>query len=181
MRVTPADTLFDIADLSRLWVLADVYESDLPSIRPGMVGEVRVTYLPGETWAGPITWISPTVEETTRTVKVRIEVDNRGEQLKPDMFVDVLLRSGEGMSLAVPESAVIDVGDRRIVFLDRGDGRLEPREVELGVKAGDLYPVVSGLALGDRVVTSANFLIDSESSLKAAIDSMRGEGAAHRH
>jgi Cu(I)/Ag(I) efflux system membrane fusion protein len=181
MRVTPADTLFDIADLSHLWVLADVYESDLPSIRPGMGGEVSVTYLPGETWRGPITWISPTVEETTRTVKVRIEVDNLGEHLKPDMFVDVLLRSQAGVALAVPQSAVINVGDRKIVFLDRGEGRFEPREVELGVKAGDVYPVIEGLVLGDRVVTSANFLIDSESSLKAAIDSMRAQGPEHRH
>jgi Cu(I)/Ag(I) efflux system membrane fusion protein len=181
MRVTPADTLFDIADLSHLWVLADVYESELPSIRLGMVGEARVTYLPGEVWKGPITWIAPTVEETTRTVKVRFEVDNSGEHLKPDMFVDVFLRAGDGVALALPQSAVIDAGDRKIVFLDRGEGRFEPREVTLGVKAGDVYPVITGLARGDRVVTSANFLIDSESSLKAAIDAMTTAGPQHRH
>jgi Cu(I)/Ag(I) efflux system membrane fusion protein len=179
MRVTPADTLFDIADLSRLWVFADVYESELPSIRLGMVGEARVTYLPGEAWRGPITWIAPTVEETTRTIKVRIEVDNRGEQLKPDMFVDVFLRSAEGVALVVPQSAVIVAGDRNVVFLDRGEGRFEPREVTLGVKAGETYPVIRGLALGDRVVTSANFLLDSESSLKGAIESMRAQGHQH--
>ncbi|HUL80431.1 MAG TPA: efflux RND transporter periplasmic adaptor subunit, partial [Vicinamibacteria bacterium] len=171
-RVTPQDTLFDIVDLSHLWVLADVYASDLPSIREGMVGEVRVSYLPGRAWRGRVTWISPVMEEKTRTVKVRLEVDNTGDDLKPDMFVDVYLKVGEGTGLVVPESAVIDTGDRKIVFLDHGDGRLEPRAVTLGVKQGDAYPVASGLAAGDRVVTAANFLIDSESSLKAAIASL---------
>jgi Cu(I)/Ag(I) efflux system membrane fusion protein len=181
MRVTPADTLFDIADLSRLWVFADIYESDLPAIRLGMMGEARVTYLPGEIWRGPITWVAPTVEETTRTVKVRIEVDNRGEHLKPDMFVDVFLRAGSGRFLAVPQSAIIVAGDRNLVFLDRGEGRFEPREVILGAKAKDVYPVAEGLSLGDRVVTSANFLLDSESSLQGAIEAMKAQGSEHRH
>ena len=172
MRVTPADTLFDIADLSQLWVLADVYESDLPSVRIGMEGALSVPYLPGKTWRGPVTYIAPTVEEKTRTIKVRIEVANRGEELKPDMFADVFLESDLGSGLIVPDSAVIDTGDRRIVFVDREDGRLEPREVQLGAKLGDRVQVVSGLAEGDRIVTSANFLLDSESSLKAALGVM---------
>jgi membrane fusion protein, copper/silver efflux system len=181
-RVTPQDTLFDIADLSHLWVLADVYASDLPSIREGMVGEVRVSYLPGRAWKGRVTWISPVMEEKTRTVKVRLEVDNTGDDLKPDMFADVYLKLGEGTGLVVPESAVIDTGDRKIVFLDHGDGRLEPRAVTLGVKQGDSYPVSSGLVAGDRVVTAANFLIDSESSLKAAIASLGAPASGeHRH
>ncbi len=181
-RVTPQDTLFDIADLSHLWILADVYESDLPSIREGMVGEVRVSYLPGRAWKGRVTWISPVMEEKTRTVKVRLEVDNTGDDLKPDMFADVYLKVGEGTGLVVPESAVIDTGDRKIVFLDHGDGRLEPREVTLGVEQGDSYPVSSGLADGDRVVTAANFLVDSESSLKAAIASLGAPASGeHRH
>jgi multidrug efflux pump subunit AcrA (membrane-fusion protein) len=181
-RVTPQDTLFDIADLSHLWVLADVYESDLPSIRTGMVGEVRVTYLPGRSWRGPVTWISPVLEEKTRTVKVRLEVENTGDDLKPDMFADAYLKVGEGTGLVVPESAVIDTGDRKIVFLDHGDGRLEPRAVTLGVKQGDAYPVSSGLAAGDRVVIAANFLVDSESSLKAAIASLGAPVSdEHRH
>jgi Cu(I)/Ag(I) efflux system membrane fusion protein len=172
MRVMPADTLFDIADLSSLWVLADVYESDLPSVRLGMVGEVSVPYIPGRTWRGPVTYIAPTVEEKTRTIKVRIEVANAGEELKPDMFADVFLESARGSGVVVPESAVIDAGDRRLVFLDRGEGRFEPREVKLGARVSGGFEVLAGLAEGDRVVTSANFLLDSESSLKAALSAM---------
>ncbi len=177
MRVMPADTLFDIADLSRLWVLADVYTSDLPAIRVGMQAEVSVTFLPGKTWRGPVTYIAPTVEEKTRTVKVRVEVDNRDDALKPDMFADVLLRTDLGTGLVVPESAVIDSGDRQIVFIDQSDGRLEPREVLLGAKLAQGYQVIKGLASGDRVVTSANFLLDSESSLKAALSAMSSSPA----
>lgn len=174
MRITPADTLFDIADLSSLWVLADVYESDLPNVRVGMQAEITVPFLPGRTWRGPVTYIAPTVEEKTRTIKVRVEVANAGGLLKPDMFADVFLKTGLGEGLVVPESAVIDAGDRRIVFLDREGGMLEPREVRLGAKTPGGYQVLSGLAEGDRVVTSANFLIDSESSLKAALAAMTG-------
>ncbi len=172
MRVMPSDTLFDIADLSHLWVLADVYESDLPAIRLGMAAEVTVPYLPDKTWRGPVTYIAPTVEEKTRTVKVRIEVDNQADSLKPDMFADVFLRVDLGMGLIVPDSAVINAGDRALVFLDHPDGRLEPREVQLGAKLPSGFQVLRGLAAGDRIVTAANFLLDSESSLKAALSSM---------
>jgi Cu(I)/Ag(I) efflux system membrane fusion protein len=109
------------------------------------------------------------VEEKTRTVKVRLEVDNTGDDLKPEMFADVELRDDRGKGLLVPDDAVIDAGDRRLVFLDRGEGRYEPREVELGVRMGRGFQVLSGLAEGDRVVVSANFLLDSESSLRAAL------------
>jgi Cu(I)/Ag(I) efflux system membrane fusion protein len=172
MRVTPADALFDIADLSQLWVLADVYESDLPSVRLGMRARLTVPYLPGKTWTGPVTYIAPTVEEKTRTIKVRVEVENRGEELKPDMFADVLLLADLGVGLVVPESAVINAGDRQIVFLDAEGGRLQPREVQLGAKVADGFQVLRGIAEGDRVVVSANFLLDSESSLKAALSAM---------
>jgi Cu(I)/Ag(I) efflux system membrane fusion protein len=178
MRVTPADTLFDVADLTQLWVLADVYESDLPSVRIGMEAEIGVPYLPGKKWRGPVTYVAPTVEEKTRTVKVRIEVVNRGEELKPDMFADVLLEADLGTGLVVPEDAVINAGQRLLVFLDREGGRLEPREVQTGPRISEGFVVLSGLAEGDRVVTSANFLVDSESSLKAAIASMAPRGSA---
>ena len=173
MRVTPADTLFDIADLSRLWVLADVYESDLPLVQVGMEGELTVPYLPGKKWRGSVTYINPTVEEKTRTVKVRLELENKGEELKPDMFADVFLRADLGVGLLAPEGAVVDSGGRKLVFLDRGEGRFEPREVQLGVKVGSGFQVLSGLSEGDLVVTSANFLLDSESSLRAALSAMR--------
>jgi len=178
MRVMQADTLFDIADLSHLWVLADVYVSDLSAIRLGMQAEVSAAYLPGQTWRGPVTYIAPTVDEKTRTIKVRVEVDNRDAALKPDMFADVLLKTDLGKGLVVPESAVIDAGDRKLVFLDRADGRLEPRQVQIGATLPDGLQVLSGLAQGDRVVTSANFLLDSESSLKAAISTMAAPPAS---
>jgi Cu(I)/Ag(I) efflux system membrane fusion protein len=185
MRVTPADTLYDIADLSQLWVLADVYESDLPLVSLGMRGEVSVPYLPGRRFEGAVSYIAPTVEEKTRTVKVRLDVPNPGEVLKPDMFADVTLSAELGRGLALPEGAVIDTGARKLVFVDREDGRLEPREVRLGVKVGSEYQVLSGLAAGERVATSANFLLDSESSLRAALAGLAGSPApaapAHRH
>lgn len=172
MRVTPMDILFDMADLSHLWVLADIYESDLPAVRVGMQGELSVPYEPGRVWRGPVTYIAPTVEEKTRTVKVRIEIDNVGDRLKPEMFADVLLRAALGKGLIVADDAIVNAGDRKLVFLDRADGTLVPREVVLGPKVGGGSQVLQGLAAGDRVVTSANFLLDSESSLKAALFAM---------
>jgi Cu(I)/Ag(I) efflux system membrane fusion protein len=178
MRVTPADTLFDIADLSRVWVLADTYESDLPLVRIGMPGELTAPYLPGRSFKGPVTYVNPTVEEKTRTVKLRIELANEGRLLKPDMFVDVRLRADLGTGLSVPESAVIDSGGRTLVFLDRGEGRFDPREVSLGVRAGAGFQVLAGLEDGDRVVTSANFLLDSESSLRSVLSEMAAPAAS---
>jgi Cu(I)/Ag(I) efflux system membrane fusion protein len=172
MRVTPPDVLFDIADLEAVWILADVYELDLATVELGMAAEVTLPYQPGRTWRGRVTFINPLVDPGTRTVKVRVEVANEDHALKPDMFADVVLRRGLGDALFVPESAVLKPGDRQIVFLDRGDGRLEPREIETGERVEGGYAVLSGLAEGDKVVTSANFLIDSESSLRAALSSM---------
>jgi RND family efflux transporter MFP subunit len=172
MRVTPADILFDIADLSAVWILADVYESDLATVELGMAAEVTLPYRPGRTWRGTVAFVNPIVEPGTRTVKVRIEVANGDSALKPDMFADVVLRRELGDALFVPESAVLKPGERQLVFLDRGDGRLEPREIETGARVEGGYAVLSGIAEGDKVVTSANFLIDSESSLKAVLASM---------
>jgi RND family efflux transporter MFP subunit len=172
MRVTPADILFDIADLSAVWILADVYESDLATVELGMAAEVTLPYQPGRTWRGTVAFVNPIVDPGTRTVKVRIEVENGDYVLKPDMFADVVLRRELGDALFVPESAVLKAGDRPIVFLDLGDGRLAPREIETGARVEGGYAVSSGIAEGDKVVTSANFLIDSESSLKAVLSSM---------
>ena len=178
MRVMPADTVFEIADLSHVWVLADVYESDLRSVRLGMPAAITLSYQPGREWRGQVANIAPTVDGATRTVKVRIDVPNRGGALKPDMFGDVDLRVDEGSGLVVPDSAVIDTGDRRLVFLDRPDGTIEPRAIEVGAKLADGYQVLRGLAKGDRVVTSANFLLDSESSLKAALSALTAPAPA---
>jgi RND family efflux transporter MFP subunit len=180
MRVTPADTLYDIADLSHLWVMADVYEYTLPTLTLGTEGRIEVASIPGRHWKGAVTYISPTVEEKTRTIKVRLDVDNAGGELKPGMFADVFLNVDRGEGVVVPDGAVINAGDRRLVFLDRGEGRFEPREVKLGIKVNGsgLLQVLSGLSEGDRVVTAANFLLDSESSLRAALSGMSPEKAA---
>ena len=172
-RVMPSDSLFDIADLSHLWVMADVYEQDLAAVRLGTPAALSVTYLSGEKWTGTVTWIAPMVEEKTRTVKVRIEVDNSGERLKPEMFADVALRvAAAERSVVVPEGALIRSGERNLVFVDDGDGHFSPREVEVGRKGAVGVEIKHGLAQGERVVTSANFLLDSESSLKAAVAAM---------
>jgi hypothetical protein len=172
MRVTPADILFDIADLSAVWILADVYESDLATVELGMAAEVTLPYQPGRTWRGTVAFVNPLVEPGTRTVKVRIEVANGDYALKPDMFADVVLRRELGDALFVPESAVLKPGERQIVFVDLGDGRLAPREIVTGARVAGGYAVLSGIVEGDQVVTSANFLIDSESSLKAALSAL---------
>ncbi|MBK5256576.1 MAG: efflux RND transporter periplasmic adaptor subunit [Vicinamibacteria bacterium] len=173
MRVTPADSLFDIVDLSHLWVLADVYEADLSSIRLGMSAVIETPSAPGRKLRGQVTFISPTVEASTRTTKVRIEIDNPGGLLKPDMFADVSLHVDLGSVIVVPQDAVIDAGDRKLAFVDIGEGRYEPRELTLGAKATSGYVVISGLSEGERVVVAANFLIDSESSLRAAVQAMK--------
>jgi RND family efflux transporter MFP subunit len=179
MRVMPTDTLFVIADLSHVWVMADVYDSDLSTVRLGMPAEVTVSYQPGRTWRGAVTNIAPTVDEKTRTIKVRIEVANEGGALKPDMFTDVMLTTDMGRGLVVPDGAVIDTGERKLVFLDRPDGTIEPREIEVGVRLPEGYQVLKGLARTDRVVTAANFLLDSESSLKAALSALTTPAPSH--
>lgn len=177
MRVVPADTIFEIADLSQVWVLAHVYETDFRAVRLGLPAAVTLSYQPGREWHGRVSYIAPTVDPATRTIEVRIDVPNQGGALKPDMFADVVLRVDEGAGLVVPDGAVIDTGDRRLVFLDRQDGTIEPRAIEVGTKLADGYQVLRGLAKGDRVVTSANFLLDSESSLKAAIAALTSPAA----
>lgn len=168
-RITTADPLFEVTDLGRVWILADVYEQDLPAVRVGSPGVVRASAVPGREWKGSVSFITPALDPVTRTVKVRLEADNPGLALKPEMLVEVSFEGGRGRGLVVPEAAVLDSGERRLVFLDRGEGRYEPREVTLGSRTASGYEVVSGLARGDRVITAGNFLLDSESSLKAAL------------
>ena len=171
-RVMPGDSLFEIGGLSRVWVLADVYEYELPFVHVGQSAEITLSDYPGRQWRGRITFIAPVVDEKTRTVKVRIELANPEGILKPDMFADVSIEESVGEVVAVPEDAVLSTGSRAIVFLALGDGRFEPREVRLGARVNGYYEIASGLKAGDTVVTQANFLIDSESRLKAALSQM---------
>ena len=168
MKVSPTDRLYEITDLSRLWILAELYERNLGSVRVGTPAQVKLPNQPGAQWLGRVSFVSPIVKPETRTVEVRVELDNPGGVLKPDMLADVHLETSGAAALTVPESAVIFTGERTLVFLDKGEGRFEPREVTVGARVAGGYEVQGGLAAGDRVVVSANFLLDSESSLRAA-------------
>ncbi len=167
--VMPGENLYKIADISNIWILADIYEHELNLISIGQEATVELAYLPGEKFSGKITYIYPYLENETRTTKVRIELSNKDFKLKPDMFGNIVINVDIGKKLTVHEDAVIDSGERKIVFIDKGEGFFEPREVKLGVKAGEFYEVIDGLNEGERVVSSANFLIDSESRLKSAV------------
>jgi Cu(I)/Ag(I) efflux system membrane fusion protein len=169
MQVSPADRLYEIADLSRVWVVADLYEKDLSAVRVGLPARVTLSAQPAAEWRGTVTFVSPTVKPETRTVEARIEVDNRSGVLKPEMFTDVFFEGTPSSVLTVSESAVIQTGERTLVFVDKGQGQYEPREVALGARVAGGYEVVRGLVAGERVVVSANFLLDSESSLRSAI------------
>jgi Cu(I)/Ag(I) efflux system membrane fusion protein len=173
-RVMPTDTLYEVGDLSRVWILADVYESDLSHIRIGQTAQVSVASLSGRSWIGRVTFISPTLDPVTRTAKMRIELDNPGGILKPDMYADVVLQEPIGAVVAVPESAVLQTGTRSIIFVRRGTGEFEPREVVTGSKADGFYEIRSGVSQGETVAVDANFLIDSESRLKAAVSKLGG-------
>jgi membrane fusion protein, copper/silver efflux system len=174
MNVIPGMALFKLADLSVVWIYADIYEYELPLIRLGQVASVRLAYLPSETFTGKVIYIYPSLDPKARTAKVRLEFPNPKGRLKPEMYADVNLKIDLGEKLTVPEGAVIDTGVRQVAFIDKGSGYFEPREVKLGVKVDQYYEVIEGLKPGERVVTSANFLIDSESSFKEAMGGMGG-------
>jgi Cu(I)/Ag(I) efflux system membrane fusion protein len=172
--VTPGKELYDLADLSTVWVQAKVYEYELPHIELGKAATVTVAALPGREFPGRVVFIKPTVEEATRTVEVRVELPNRDGKLKPGMFADIVIRHDMGEGLLVPTEAVIRTGTRDIVFRVE-EGQFMPVEVEIGaIKFDDRFQVLKGLETGDRVVTSANFLIDSESRLRLGGGGMAG-------
>jgi Cu(I)/Ag(I) efflux system membrane fusion protein len=172
--VDPGQELYTIADLSHVWLLADIYEYELPFVKVGQKAAVTLSYDPGTVLTGRVGFIYPTLDPKTRTAKVRFELENPQENLKPDMYANVELRVDVGTRLAIPQEAIIESGQKQVVFLHRGGGRLEPRLIKTGVRTGDWTEVLDGLKEGDHIVTSANFLIDSESRLKTAIDSMSG-------
>ena len=171
MYVEPSTRLYTVADLSRVWVYAQVFQDDIGRLKPGDAVEITVDSYPGQTFSGRIADILPQVDLATRTVRVRLVIANRGLKLKPGMFVNVDLKSPLGRQLVVPASAVFQTGTRSLVFLDQGDGNLDPTEVVLGPRAGDEFVVLKGLKAHQKIVTSANFLIDSESQLQAAAGS----------
>jgi Cu(I)/Ag(I) efflux system membrane fusion protein len=170
--VTPEMVLYEIADLSTVWVYADIYESDLGYLQQNQEVLISFTAYPDRTFSGKITYISPNLSPETRTIKARIELPNPDFLLKPGMYADVDIHIKIPNKLVVPVDAVIDSGVRQLAFLDRGNGIFEPREVKLGAHHEEYIEVVSGLKEGDPIVTSATFLIDSESKLMAAANMM---------
>jgi membrane fusion protein, copper/silver efflux system len=168
-RVAAGDRLVEIADLSSVWVWADFYEDELPLLRQGLPVTITSSSLPGWSVPGRIAVVDPFMNETKRTGRVRIDVNNADSRLRPDAYVDVTLALDEGQGLAIPFDSVLPTGERDIVFVDKGEGRLEPRFVKLGGKYGDFYQVTEGLRAGERVVASANFLVDAESKVQGAL------------
>ena len=168
MYVDPSTRLYTLADLSQVWVVAQVFQSDLGRVRPGDVAEVTVDSYPDRVFAGRIETILPQVDAATRTVQVRLVIQNSALKLKPGMFVNVDLKTSLGRQLVVPASAVFQSGTRQLVFLNHGSGSLEPKEITVGPRVGDDFIVLNGLEEHQSIVTSANFLIDSESQLQAA-------------
>lgn len=176
MMAKPGDVLFRIADISDVWVLADVPEYNLGSVRNGAEVNVTVRSLPGRTFKGVVDLIYPQVDMQTRTTKVRIELTNPDGILLANMYADVEIEAGAPSPVvAVPNSAVIDTGDRQVVFLDKGDGQFEPKDVKLGVRGEDQTEITKGVAAGDKVVVAANFLLDAESNLNSALSAMTAE------
>lgn len=176
-RITPETELYTVADLSKVWIMADVFENESPMIRTGMPVRVSLPYAGGRKLQGRVDYIQPQVDMTTRTLKVRIEADNPEMVLKPEMFVDVEFQVGMPTRVTVPSEAVLNSGLKKTVFVDRGNGYLEPRQVEIGGRIGNRVEITKGLRAGDKVVISGNFLIDSESQLKSAAAGMAG----HQH
>ena len=172
MNVMPGMALYKLADLSVVWLYGDIYEYELPFVRLGQQASIQLTYLPGEAFTGKVIYIYPALNPETRTAKVRFEFPNPHDRLKPEMYANVEIKVHLGKKLAVPEGAIINTGIRQMAIIDKGNGYFEPREVKVGSKVDDYYEVVSGLKAGERVVTSASFLVDSESNLKEAMGGM---------
>jgi Cu(I)/Ag(I) efflux system membrane fusion protein len=171
MRFMPGESLYEIADLSSVWLLAEVFERDLGSLGLGQDAKLRTAAYPDREFAGKVVFIYPTLNAETRTARVRVELANRDGALKPSMYgqVEFGAQAGRGEVLAVPDSAVLDSGTRQTVLVSRGEGLFEPRSVRLGQRVDGYAEVIEGLSAGEQVVVRANFLIDAESNLKAAL------------
>ena len=179
MRFMPGEVLYQVSDLSAVWVIADVFEQDIGAVKLGAEAKVRINAYPDKSFAGKVSYVYPTLNAATRTVPVRVELPNPGLLLKPGMFAQVDMPvSGKGSVLTVPNSAVIDSGTRQVVLVQLTAGRFEPREVKLGNRSSTYVEVISGINDGEAVVVAANFLIDAESNLKAAIGGFAEPAAA---
>jgi membrane fusion protein, copper/silver efflux system len=172
-RITPDTELYMIADLSRIWVMVDLYEDDIPWVNVGDTAQMQVSGIPGRTFTGKVSFIYPYLEAKTRTIKVRLEFDNPELVLKPDMFANIdILANRQVNAIAVPSEAIVRTGTQDLVFVVRAPGKFEPRKVTVGVSSNGKTQIISGLQAGETVVTSSQFLIDSESKLKEATAKM---------
>lgn len=174
-KIMPGEPLMVVADLTVVWGDADIYEPDLPYVQVGIPMELTLPYWPGKTFQGKVSFLSPSLDSQTRTLKIRLEIPNPDLVLKLEMYADARLSCLLGEKLAVPEAAIMHTGERTYAFRDSADGKLVPVEVKVGVRSDGYYEVRSGLSEKDRVVTSANFLVDSESSMRAALEALSGK------
>ena len=170
--ITPDTDLYTVTDLAHVWVLLDIYEYEVPYVRVGMPVTLRLRSQPGEAITGTVTYVYPYIDNQTRTNKVRVELDNPDLRFKPDMYAAAEIRADLGERLVVPADAVLDSGTRQTVFVAGGDGFFQPRQVHLGERGDDYAEVLDGVNAGEQVVVAANFMVDSESQLKAALESM---------
>jgi Cu(I)/Ag(I) efflux system membrane fusion protein len=178
MYVQPGMPLYTVADLSRVWVEADIYEYEIPFVKVGQRVTITLPYYPAEPLDGTVRFVYPFLNAKTRTARVRVEVANPGLKLKPDMFADISIEQDLGERLVVPSEAVLDSGERKVVFVAHDGGHFEPREITTAARLDDYYVVARGVREGEEVVTSGNFLLDSESRIKGALAAMAGE---HQH
>jgi Cu(I)/Ag(I) efflux system membrane fusion protein len=170
MFVKPATEVMTLADLGSVWVLAEVFERQAAWVATGQPASVHLSFAPGRKWQGQVEYVYPTLDPKTRTLKVRMRFDNPGETLKPNMYGDVTILAAEKSGvLKIPREALIRTGQEERVILAVGEGSFRPRKVLTGIESGDQVEIVAGLQAGDRVVTSGQFLIDSEASLKASL------------
>jgi RND family efflux transporter MFP subunit len=176
VRVMPGMELFTVTDLSRIWIEADLYEYEARAVRTGLRATLAPAYDSGLRLSGRVAYVYPTLSPESRTLKVRFEFPNPGLRLKPRMYADVLLELDSATGVVIPDSAIIETGLRQIVFVDLGGGSLEPREVKVGVRGEGKAQILTGVKEGERVAVRANFLLDSESKLKAALTGMTGGG-----
>jgi Cu(I)/Ag(I) efflux system membrane fusion protein len=174
------ESLYEISDLAHLWLDASVFESDLPLMKPGLQATITFPYLGNKSFTAPVTFLYPHIDPLTRRGRVRLELHNPEHLLRPDMWASVAIQIPLGEKLLIPASAVIDTGQRFVAFVEGEDEHLQPRELKVGFKTDDYYEVLDGVKEGEKVVTRALFLVDSESQLKAAIAGM-GEAGAHQH
>ena len=177
MRFMPGEALYQVTDLSSVWAVADVFEQDIAWVKPGAKAKVKINAYPDKSFEGTISYVYPTLKAETRTIPVRIDLPNPNNQLKPGMFAQLELpTAAKGAVVTVPNSAVIDSGTRQIVLVQAKEGRFEPRDVKLGARSDERIEVLDGVREGEQVVVAANFLIDAESNLKAAVGSFGHSG-----